>query len=183
MGLAFLNFFGIVWFRKKISLPEKAANKELNIIGSMADEEITYFNGVEVGRTKVPGKLIYTVPAKLVQGSENIITIRLVVYRKYANIYREAERFSIAPYQAMLYHLQATGRLKRVIQLLQRFLLMHLMNQSCYCIVFKTFQKLFCYMFKLKVTLIFSTLLRIYELNKGLVQQHAKNILLKPFIL
>lgn len=90
------DFSGIVWFKKKIVISEKDANKELKInIGSIGDEDVAFFNGNEIGRAKLPGKRIYTIPATLVRKGEDFLTIRLVIYRKYANIYGEAERFSI----------------------------------------------------------------------------------------
>lgn len=90
------EFYGVVWFKKKIIVSKKDENKELKInIGSVGDEDITFFNGEEIGRTKISGKRIYNVPSKLVQKGENFLTVRLLVYRKYANIYGEQERFSI----------------------------------------------------------------------------------------
>ncbi|WP_018617233.1 sialate O-acetylesterase [Segetibacter koreensis] len=89
------EFYGVVWFRKKIIVGEKE-NKGLKInIGSMGDEDITYFNGQEVGRSKLAGQRLYYVPSKLVKKGENFLTIRLIVYRKYASVYGERERFSI----------------------------------------------------------------------------------------
>lgn len=90
------DFYGVVWFKKKIVVSEKDENKELKInIGSIGDEDIAFFNGKEIGRAKLPGKRIYTIPSFLVQKGQNFLTIRLIIYRKYANIYGEAERFSI----------------------------------------------------------------------------------------
>lgn len=91
------DFSGVVWFKKKIIVGEKDKNKELKIrIGSIGDEDVAFFNGKEIGRDKLPGKRIYTIPSAFVHEGENFLTIRLIIYRKYANIYGEAERFSVA---------------------------------------------------------------------------------------
>lgn len=90
------EFFGVVWFKKKIIVSEKDGNKGLKInIGSIGDEDVAFFNGEEIGRKKQPGKRIYSIPARLVHKGENFLTIRLLIYRKYANIYGEGDQFSI----------------------------------------------------------------------------------------
>ncbi len=90
------EFKGIVWFKKKITISPEAAKNELKIsIGSVGDEDVTFFNGVEIGRSNIAGKRIYNVPSGLIHSGENIITIRLIVYKNYASIYGEGETFSI----------------------------------------------------------------------------------------
>lgn len=75
---------GAVWGRKKVNIPESWCGKELQLkLGGIDKTDITYFNGVEVGRT---GKGMdtscwntlrnYTVPAELVKPGENVIAVR-----------------------------------------------------------------------------------------------------------
>ncbi len=73
------DFDGIVWFRKTITIPSDWNGKELNLsLGMIDDNEITYFNGVEIGRTN--GHNIdrnYKVPARLVKTGVAVITVRV----------------------------------------------------------------------------------------------------------
>ncbi|WP_407430319.1 sialate O-acetylesterase [Arcticibacter sp.] len=73
------NFDGVVWFRKKISIPASWAGKELKInLGVIDDDDITYFNGKEIGATQGYNKpRVYTVPAAAVKGGEAVITVRV----------------------------------------------------------------------------------------------------------
>ena len=75
---------GAVWVRKKIVLPESLAGHELTLhLGGIDKHDITYFNGVEVGRTgkdletcfcSIPRA--YRIPGELVRPGENLIAIR-----------------------------------------------------------------------------------------------------------
>ncbi|MFT2008321.1 sialate O-acetylesterase [Pontibacter sp. 13R65] len=73
------GFDGVVWLRKKVSLPAAWAGKELRVnIGPVDDDETTFFNGEEVGQTVGYGKLrSYKVPAKLVKVGDNVVTVRV----------------------------------------------------------------------------------------------------------
>jgi len=75
---------GAVWVRKKIMLPESPAGHDLTLhLGGIDKHDITYFNGVEIGRT---GKELetsfcstpraYRIPGELVRPGENLIAIR-----------------------------------------------------------------------------------------------------------
>ena len=75
---------GAVWFRKKVTLPAVWENVPLILGGGTVDkQDISYFNGVEVGRTGKDmeecfwdTKRCYTVPASLVKGGEAVVAIR-----------------------------------------------------------------------------------------------------------
>ncbi len=73
------GFDGYVWFRKSIDIPSAWQGKALKLsLGGIDDNEITYFNGVEIGRTdgvSIPRQ--YTVPAHLVKKGTNIVTVRV----------------------------------------------------------------------------------------------------------
>ena len=70
---------GIVWFRRSVQLPEDWAGKQLSLhLDVIDDDDVTFFNGVEVGRTVGWNiERSYTIPAKLVKPGENIISVRV----------------------------------------------------------------------------------------------------------
>ncbi len=76
-GLA--NFDGIAWFRKTIEIPSDWKGKELSLsLGGIDDNDITFFNGVQVGSTDGWNKdRTYKIPSKLVKGGKAIITVRV----------------------------------------------------------------------------------------------------------
>ena len=75
---------GAVWFRKKVTLPAEWENVPIILGGGTVDkQDISYFNGVEVGRTGKDmeecywdTKRSYEVPASLVKGGEAVIAVR-----------------------------------------------------------------------------------------------------------
>ncbi|PTT04095.1 9-O-acetylesterase [Pedobacter sp. HMWF019] len=70
---------GAVWLSRKITLPENWAGKSLKVnIGPVDDDEISWFNGSEIGRTQGYNQpRIYTIPGNLVKAGENTITVRV----------------------------------------------------------------------------------------------------------
>jgi sialate O-acetylesterase len=78
---AFLNnYIGFVWCRRTVEIPESWVGRDLILkLGSVDEEDVTYVNGVEVGRTvdknkwQVPRQ--YPVPAAAVTGR----TVRLAL--------------------------------------------------------------------------------------------------------
>ena len=75
---------GVVWFRQAIDLPKAWAGKKLTLrLGGIDKQDITYFNGVEVGRTGKDfetdfwnAKRQYAVPAKIAKAGKNVVAIR-----------------------------------------------------------------------------------------------------------
>ncbi len=71
---------GIVWFRKKISLPAALAGQPLQLrLGPVDDFDWTFFNGKEIGNTNqynTPRR--YAVPGAAVQAGENVIAVRVL---------------------------------------------------------------------------------------------------------
>jgi len=69
---------GVVWVTKTITLSKEEAQENLSLsIGRVDDEDITYFNGVEIGASqKKDLDRVYTVPKKLLREGSNRITIR-----------------------------------------------------------------------------------------------------------
>lgn len=75
---------GIFWFRKNVVVPREWAGKDLTLeIGAVDKQDITYFNGAEVGAT---GKDLdqtqwnalrkYKIPGNLVKAGTNVIAVR-----------------------------------------------------------------------------------------------------------
>ncbi|MEO3404644.1 sialate O-acetylesterase [Mucilaginibacter sp. CAU 1740] len=73
------DFDGVVWFRKKVTIPASWAGQDVKIsLGKIDDNEITYFNGEKIGATE--GFLQsrnYTIPAAKVKAGEAVITVRV----------------------------------------------------------------------------------------------------------
>ena len=73
------GFDGVVWFRKTVEIPADWQNTMLTLNLDMIDDnDITYFNGVEVGHTdgwNLSRK--YVIPASLVKSGKAVITVRV----------------------------------------------------------------------------------------------------------
>lgn len=75
---------GGIWFRRAVDVPESWTGKDLILgLGSIGNYDITYVNGVEVGRTdkaalaaKAPGRREYPVPAGLLKPGRAVIAVR-----------------------------------------------------------------------------------------------------------
>ncbi|MBN8865642.1 MAG: 9-O-acetylesterase [Sphingobacteriales bacterium] len=70
---------GIVWFRKRLWVRPEDAGKEARIrIGKIDDNDITYFNGTQVGATRGwDVDRMYTIPPTLLKAGENVIAVRV----------------------------------------------------------------------------------------------------------
>lgn len=73
------SFDGIVWFQKEVEIPAAWAGKDVKLnLGLIDDEDITYYNGVEIARGyghTTPRN--YTIPANLVKAGKGVITVRV----------------------------------------------------------------------------------------------------------
>ncbi|HEY3418283.1 MAG TPA: sialate O-acetylesterase [Armatimonadota bacterium] len=74
---------GAFWFRREVTIPAAWAGHPLTLsLGSIADFDTTYFNGVQVGMTNTDApdtakvERMYTVPGKLVTAGRAVIAIR-----------------------------------------------------------------------------------------------------------
>ncbi|MCD7939365.1 MAG: 9-O-acetylesterase [Bacteroides intestinalis] len=71
---------GLIWLRRTVDIPASWAGKKVQmILGTIDDNDITYWNGQEIGRTT--GYTIqrnYTVPGKLVKAGSLSLAIRIV---------------------------------------------------------------------------------------------------------
>lgn len=79
-----LRMNGVVWFRRAVDVPAGAAGRDLVLeIGAVDKQDITYWNGEEVGRTgegfdehywNNPRR--YVVPGRLVRAGANVVAVR-----------------------------------------------------------------------------------------------------------
>ncbi|MBX6362613.1 MAG: 9-O-acetylesterase, partial [Gemmatimonadetes bacterium] len=71
---------GVAWYRTTFELtPEEAQRPLLLVLGTIDDDDVTWVNGVEVGRTTgydVPRS--YAIPAAAVHAGRNVLTVRVV---------------------------------------------------------------------------------------------------------
>lgn len=74
------NVNGVVWFRKKINLPQSYSGKNAKLnLGRLVDADSTFVNGKFVGNVtyQYPPRW-YNVPANVLKEGENIIAVRVV---------------------------------------------------------------------------------------------------------
>lgn len=89
------NFDGIVWFRNNINIPENwVGNGNVSLeLGPIDDEDICYFNGVEIGRTSgFNVNRHYIIPKKLIKTGDNNLTIRVYDSGGEGGIYGKVEQ-------------------------------------------------------------------------------------------
>lgn len=84
---------GVVWMRKTITLTaEDLKNKAVLSLAKIDDEDITYINGIEIGRnTQYDLKRVYSVPGNVLKEGKNVIAVRIVDNSGGGGIYGEAQ--------------------------------------------------------------------------------------------
>ena len=106
-GKGLKDFDGIIWFRRSLEIPAEWAGKPLTLrLGMIDDEDITYFNGVEIARgAGYMTPRTYTIPAKLVKAGKAVLAVRVSdfggeggIHGKVEELYVEADgkRISLA---------------------------------------------------------------------------------------
>jgi sialate O-acetylesterase len=95
------GFDGVVWLRKEVNLPANWAGKELKLsLGPIDDQDITWFNGQEIGRTEGPTKeRSYTVPRHVVKAGENVIAVRVLDFRRRGGVYGKHDQLTLVAAQ------------------------------------------------------------------------------------
>lgn len=91
-------FDGIVWFRRTVDIPAAWAGKDLTLhLGPIDSEDITYVNGIEVGRHDGwQDTRVYHVPGWMVKEGKNTIAIRVRDNGSDGGIYGKPEEVYIA---------------------------------------------------------------------------------------
>jgi len=74
------GFDGVVWIRRTVDIPAAWEGQALTLsLGAIDDMDITFFNGVEVGRNDLWfAPRTYTIPAELVKAGRATIAIRIM---------------------------------------------------------------------------------------------------------
>ncbi len=96
------TFDGIVWYRKKINIPQSWVNKDLVInLGPIDDMDRTYVNGVLVGGIEESGYYqkdrVYNIPANLVKDTVLTIAVRVMDIQGGGGIYGDNIKMEIHP--------------------------------------------------------------------------------------
>lgn len=92
-----LNFDGIVWFQKEVEIPAEWAGKEIMLsLGMVDDDDVTYFNGKEIGKNSGCSTMRnYKIPADLVKAGKGIITVRAIDYGGEGGIHGDAKNMYV----------------------------------------------------------------------------------------
>ncbi|MEO4795158.1 sialate O-acetylesterase [Bacteroides uniformis] len=74
------NFDGVMWIRREVEIPTSWAGKEVQLsLGAIDDNDITYWNGEEVGRTDGPAvQRNYVIPATMVKAGKAVLAVRVL---------------------------------------------------------------------------------------------------------
>lgn len=91
------NFDGIVWIRKHFSISKEQLNNTIFIeIPAIDDNDITYVNGTQVGKTDGwDVKRNYSVPNSILKEGDNVIAIRIVDTGGGGGIYGNSEALKL----------------------------------------------------------------------------------------
>ena len=96
----FGNFDGVVWFRKKIEIPQSWLHKDLVVeLGPIDDMDATFVNGKKIGAYEIDGQWqterIYDVPKELVNDSIVFLAVRVIDNQGGGGIYGIKEKLNI----------------------------------------------------------------------------------------
>ena len=96
------NFDGVIWFRKKIVLPDSWKNQELILnLGPIDDMDRTYVNGQLVGAYEKDGfwqkERVYNVSKELIQSNELTIAVRVIDNQGGGGLYGKKEQLTTHP--------------------------------------------------------------------------------------
>ena len=96
-GKGLKDFDGIIWFRRSLEIPAEWAGKPLTLrLGMIDDEDITYFNGVEIARgAGYMTPRTYTIPAKLVKAGKAVLAVRVSDFGGEGGIHGKAEELCV----------------------------------------------------------------------------------------
>lgn len=89
---------GFIWERRTINIPEEWAGKDLFLnLGGVDDNDITWFNGEEIGH--IDGVIFrreYTIPGRLVKAGRNVLTVRIQDTGGFGGFYPNDDNFYIS---------------------------------------------------------------------------------------
>jgi sialate O-acetylesterase len=75
----YMDIDGVAWYRKEINLTENQTQDNMTLhLGKIDDEDITFINGIEVGKTdSYNEERVYTIDKKFIQPGRNMIVVRV----------------------------------------------------------------------------------------------------------
>ncbi|WP_232468384.1 sialate O-acetylesterase [Alkalitalea saponilacus] len=96
------DFDGVIWFRKKIEIPESWIGKNLVLsLGPIDDRDVTWVNGNRVGGMEEDGlyqvERIYNVPSEYVTDRDLLIAVRVIDTQGGGGIYGKEEQLKLFP--------------------------------------------------------------------------------------
>jgi sialate O-acetylesterase len=96
------NIDGVIWFRKKVQIPENWKGEDLVLeLGPVDDMDRTYVNGALIGAYEKQGfwqtDRIYNVPANLIQSNELQIAVRVIDTQGGGGLFGAKEKMKIHP--------------------------------------------------------------------------------------
>jgi sialate O-acetylesterase len=88
---------GVAWYRTTFSLTDTEARQDVRLsLGRIDDDDITWVNGIEVGRTQGYAEpRVYTVPASALRPGANVLAIRVADGGGGGGPYGEAAQFHV----------------------------------------------------------------------------------------
>ncbi|MCG6189761.1 sialate O-acetylesterase [Maribellus maritimus] len=87
----------VVWFRKKINIPEEYRNQALQLsLGFLNRQSQVFMNGVELGYFQYPKPVTTEIPPNILKQGENVLTIRIAQPFGSAQTLGEKDNFFIA---------------------------------------------------------------------------------------
>lgn len=94
------NFDGVMWYRKKIEIPQNWISKDLILsLGPIDDMDATFVNGQRVGGFERDGfwqtDRVYTIPKELVKDSLLTIAVRVIDNQGGGGIWGQKEKLNI----------------------------------------------------------------------------------------
>lgn len=98
------GYYGIVWFRKTVEIPEEAAGKPLvlNMPGVVASDS-TFFNGQFIGSgSDFMSLRMYNVPGEIVKAGTNQIAIRIQGTNFFGGMMEKPDDFNIKAYKVKI---------------------------------------------------------------------------------
>ena len=113
---ALATFDGVLWARKRVSIPASWAGRDLVVrFGPIDDRDVTYFNGVQIGAMGPETPLqwqtprLYPVPARLVRGGEAVIAVRITDKSGGGGFLGAPDAMTLAPAVALTAAEEAAG--------------------------------------------------------------------------
>ena len=119
-----IDFNGIVWFRRAVEIPAEWAGRDLELsIGGVDKHDVTWFDGVEVGRTGEGVETvcwnrprIYRIPGERVRAGRCVIAVRDYSFLYDGGMIGPTERMHLAPADGTGHAIPLTGEWRFAVE-------------------------------------------------------------------